>query len=224
MGLFALAIVLFSFTGVLFSQQSRSAKEVDLLLLLALDVSASINNSEYQLMSQGLANALLTPELGDVVASGKHGAIAIGIMQWSGFQEQEVKVEWTKVSGAGDLVQLSNRVRQMPRRYKGGATDIGGAIKFSRDIVNSAPYTATRRVIDIAGDGTNNVNVSLTVNSGITINGLAIIGEAFVLSEYYQRFVIGGDAAFVIDARDFDSFETAMRKKLLREIGSQLLF
>jgi len=197
MGLFALAIVLFSFTGVLFSQQSRSAKEVDLLLLLALDVSASINNSEYQLMSQGLANALLTPELGDVVASGKHGAIAIGIMQWSGFQEQEVKVEWTKVSGAGDLVQLSNRVRQMPRRYKGGATDIGGAIKFSRDIVNSAPYTATRRVIDIAGDGTNNVNVSpaferdITVNSGITINGLAIIGEAFVLSEYYQRFVIG---------------------------------
>ncbi len=226
----ALLIALMVTTGLLFSQKGRAASEVDLVLLLALDVSASVDASEYKLMSQGLANALLSAQVTQAIRAGKHGAIAIGVMQWSGFQEQTVKIKWTRVANRNDLVSLATRVRAMTRRYKGGATDIGGAIKYSRELVHSAPFSAVRKTIDIAGDGTNNVNASpslerdITVKSGITINGLAIIGEALPLVDFYTRFVIGGDAPFVEQARDYDSFETAMRRKLLREIGSQFLF
>ena len=211
-------------------RKGQAAGDVDLVLLLALDVSASIDTGEYQLMREGLANALNTIEVEKAIQSGEIGAIAIAVMQWSGFQEQDVKIKWTRVSSHKDLLNLSARIRTMPRRYNGGATDIGGALNFSREQVASAPFQTARRTIDIAGDGTNNVNSSpsferdITVKAGITINGLTIIGEASTLVDFYTRFVIGGDAAFVENARDFDSFETAMHRKLLREIGAQYLF
>ncbi len=221
-----LLIVAFLFSG----RKTWGLGDVDLVLLLALDVSASIDAREYQLMREGLASALSSEQVAQAVGAGKSGAIAISVMQWSGFQEQEVKIEWTRVSGHKDLLRLSDEVRRMPRRYNGGATDIGGAIKFSRELIKSAPFLTKRKTIDIAGDGTNNVNQSpaierdITVNSGITINGLAIIGEAVTLVDFYTRFVIGGNLAFVEKARDYGSFEAAMHRKLLREIGSLYLF
>ena len=226
----AVLIVLLIASTIFSSRKTWALSDVDLVLLLALDVSASIDIREYQLMTEGLANALSSVQVAQAVGAGKSGAIAISVMQWSGFQEQEVKIKWTRVSSHQDLVKLSGQVRRMTRRYHGGATDIGGAIKFSRKLVNSAPFITTRKTIDIAGDGTNNVNQSpaterdITVNSGITINGLAIIGEAVTLVDFYTRFVIGGNLAFVENARDYDSFETAMHRKLLREIGSLYLF
>jgi hypothetical protein len=211
--------------------KARAAdKGVDLVLLLALDVSASVDESEYELVRNGLANALALPETADLVAAGKHGAIGVAVMQWSGFQEQTVKINWIRLTSRRDFVQLANRIRRMSRRYKGGATDIGGAIKKSRELIIAAPFVASRKVIDLAADGTNNVNISpeferdKTVSSGITINGLAVVGEAFVLVEYFERFIIGGNGAFVEKARDYDSFETAMRRKLLREIDATQLF
>ncbi len=212
------------------TRQTNAATNVDLVLLLALDVSASVDPSEYELMTSGLAGALASEQVGLAIRSGKVGAIAVSVMQWSGFQEQEVKIDWTRVSSPGELQKMAELVRKMPRRYKGGATDMGGAIKFSREIVLSAPFSARRKTIDIAGDGTNNVNQNpeierdITVKAGIIINGLAVIGEAVPLVNYYTFFVIGGPAAFVEEARDYDSFGTAMRRKLIREIGGQLLF
>ncbi len=225
---FLTAFVLFTANSS--NRKGWSAANVDLVLLLALDVSASIDEREYRLMRNGLAKALLSKQVDLAIRAGKNGAIAISIMQWSGFQEQAIKVRWTRLSGRDDLLRLSNKVRRMTRRYNGGATDIGGAIKFSREMITSAPFLSLRKVIDIAGDGPNNVNTSpaierdITVKSGITINGLAIIGEAVTLAEYYSRFVIGGPSAFVENTRDYDSFETAMRRKLLREIGSLYLY
>ena len=228
--IFVYIAVVLILSAIVFSRKSRASSNVDLVLLLALDVSASIDNSEYLLMRDGLANALSSVQVEQAITSGKIGAIAISVMQWSGFQEQEVKITWIRVASRADLTSLSNQIRNMPRRYKGGATDIGGAIKFSRDYVHSAPFETPRKTIDIAGDGFNNVNESpsferdITVKSGITINGLSIIGEAITLVDFYTKFVIGGNAAFVEDARDYDGFETAMRRKLLREIGSLYLF
>lgn len=209
---------------------TRAASNVDLVLLLALDVSSSVDANEYKLMTQGLAKALMSPEVAQAIQNGKYGAIAISVMQWSGFREQDVKFKWMRVASRKHLAILAAKVRLMPRRYKGGATDIGGAIKYSRKLLLSAPFQATRRTVDIAGDGANNVNEhpsierDKTVKAGIIINGLAIIGEALPLVKYYTYFVIGGPAAFVEQARDYDSFGTAMRRKLLREIGGQLLF
>jgi len=228
--LFAFLTVALVITGAISGRKSAASGDVDLVLLLALDVSASIDSSEYQLMREGLAKALSSVQVNQAIRSGTIGAVAISVVQWSGFQEQTVKIKWTRVAGRNDLVNLSDKIRAMSRRYNDGATDIGGAIKFSRNLVNSAPFQSLRKSIDIAGDGTNNVNSSpaferdITVNSGITINGLAIIGEAFTLVDYYTRFVIGGKMAFVEDARDYDGFETAMRRKLLREIGPLYLF
>ena len=94
----------------------------------------------------------------------------------------------------------------------------------------SAPYAAKRLVIDVAGDGPNNVNASpmaerdKTLISGIVINGLVVLGNVFLLGDYYTQFVIGGDAAFVEATQDFDGFKRAIHKKLLREIGSLMLF
>ncbi len=227
---FAVVIVLIIASAIFSGRKTWASGDVDLVLLLALDVSASIDAREYQLMREGLADALSSAQVAQAVGAGKTGAIAISVMQWSGFQEQEVKIKWTRVSSREDLLNISDQVRRMTRRYNGGATDIGGAIKFSRELVNSAPFLTERKTIDIAGDGTNNVNRSpaierdITVNSGITINGLAVIGEAVTLVDFYTKFVIGGNLAFVENTRDYDSFETAMHRKLLREIGSLYLF
>ena len=226
----AFLAVLLVATGVFTSWKSEASNDVDLVLLLALDVSASIDATEYLLMREGLANALSSEQVDYAIRAGKTGAIAISVVQWSGFQEQAIKIPWTRISSRADLLNLSTKLRAMTRRYKGGATDIGGAIDFSRAHTHSAPFRTNRKTIDIAGDGTNNVNASpaterdITVKSGITINGLAIIGDAFTLVDYYTRFVIGGNLAFVESARDYDSFETAMRRKLLREINSLYLF
>ena len=212
------------------SRQTNAAPQVDLVLFLALDVSASVDPGEYKLMTEGLAKALESDVVGKAIRNGKTGAIAIAVMQWSGFQEQEVKIKWTRVSSRSELASLAGLVRLMPRRYKGGATDIGGAINFSRKQVQKAPYRANRKTIDIAGDGANNVNDNpskerdITIKAGITINGLAVIGQAVPLVKYYTYFIIGGPHSFVEKARDYDSFGTSISRKLLREIGGQLLF
>ena len=114
----------------------------------------------------------------------------------------------------------------MTRRYDSGATNIGGAIGYSEKLFLSNPFRATRMIIDVAGDGTNNVNFSPSVardravESGITINALAIGDNQTNLVDYFSKFVIGGPSAFVESAVDYAGFERAMHRKLLREIGT----
>ncbi len=206
----------------------QSRGEIDLALVIALDVSASVTEHEYDLMRHGVANALDTSKVAVAVGSGTHGAIAISILQWSGFQEQDIKTDWTYVSSRDDLSGLAGKIREMQRRYIGGATDIGGMIDFTKDMIVSAPFESPRKIIDVAGDGTNNVNRSPKIDSdaaaaiGITINGLAVTDKTDGLVRYYTDFVIGGRSAFVEKADDYTSFERAMLRKLVREI--QTLF
>lgn len=227
---FAILVGFLILTTVPPAHKSNAANEVDLVLLLSLDVSASVDAREFELMTGGLAKALMSREVGSAIRNGRIGAIAISVLQWSGYQEQNIKIDWIRVSSPLELRNLADRIAGMPRRYLGGATDIGGAINFSRKHINSAPFQTNRRTIDVAGDGANNVNENpsrerdITVKSGIIINGLAVIGETQALVPFYNFFVKGGPAAFVEEARDYDSFGTAMRRKLIREIGAQLLF
>ncbi len=225
--LFAVGLII----AVIFAgQKTRASSGVDVAILIALDVSASVDASEFDLMREGLAAAISSPEVANAVVNGKRGAIAVSVVQWSGFTEQEMKLDWARLSSNTELVDFANRIRKMSRRYKDGATDIGGALNFSRKKVLTSPFQATRSVIDLAGDGPNNVNFSptierdLAIKDGITINGLAVIGEVSMLEEYFIRFIIGGPDAFVEKTADYDGFMRAMERKLIREIGSMLLF
>jgi len=211
-------------------QKTRASSGVDVEILIALDVSASVDASEFNLMREGLAAAISSPEVTAAVVNGKRGAIGVSVVQWSGFTEQEMKLDWTRLSSAAELTDFANRIREMKRRYRDGATDIGGALNFCRKKILESPFQATRSVIDLAGDGPNNVNFSptierdLAIKDGITINGLAVIGEVSMLEEYFTRFIIGGRDAFVEKTADYDGFMRAMERKLIREIGSMLLF
>jgi len=223
--------IIFAFAfGAFGLPESRASSGVDVAIVIALDVSASVDEGEFELMRDGLAAAVSSPQVIKAMVSGKHGAVALNVVQWSGFTEQQVMIGWSRLSSSEELVEFAGRVRQMARRYKGGATDIGGAINFSREQVEEMPFTATRTVIDIAGDGPNNVNFSparerdRATKQGITINGLAVVGDVPVLVRYFHEFIIGGPDAFVEKAADYDGFERAMRRKLVREIGAMFLF
>ena len=228
--LLSVLVTLLVIVAVFPKQQSRAAEEVDLVLLLAMDVSASVNITEFDLMRRGLASAISSPEIAQAINAGKIGAIALSVVQWSGFQEQQVMIDWVRLSNPVELQKYADLISKMPRRYKDGATDIGGALKFSRRMILAAPFETKRLVIDVAGDGPNNVNASpiaerdRTLKAGININGLVVLGDVFLLGDYYTQFIIGGDAAFVEKTQDFDGFKRAIHKKLLREIGSLMLF
>ena len=208
----------------------QTGSGVDMMLIISLDVSASVDRREYQLMVEGLSDALLSPEIARAIKAGNQGAIGFALVQWSGFSEQETKIKWIQIGDQDDLGRLADEIKQMGRRYNGGATDIGGSIDFTARLFDSAPFIAQRKVIDIVGDGPNNVNFSPSfardraISSGIIINALAITGGIEVLGSYFSEFVIGGQGAFVEKAGDFDSYKHAIKRKLLREIGDLYLF
>ncbi len=225
-----IAVLVLGLRAVINGNISQAASGVDVQIVVALDVSASVDASEFKLMREGLAAAFSSPQVANAVANGKRGAIAVSVVQWSGFTEQALKLDWTRLSTFSELNGFAAKIRQMTRRYKDGATDIGGALNFSRELILASPFQASRRVIDLAGDGPNNVNYSpvierdRAIKQGMTINGLAIIGEVSVLEDYFIQFIIGGPDAFVEKASDFDGFARAMERKLIREIGSMFLF
>lgn len=228
--LWVVLIVAFVALGAtLVERQARAGSDVDMLLVIALDVSASVDAGEYDLQREGFARALSSPEVMAAISDGIHKSIAVNVVQWSGFIEHKVEIDWIKVSSAGDLSRLADQVRRMARRYNGGATDIGAAITFCQRLFASAPYSSVRWVINIAGDGTNNVNYSprferdRVVAIGTKINGLAV-AETTKLADYFRENVIGGVGSFVEMASDYSGFEHAMRRKLAREIGEKFLF
>ena len=184
----ALIAVLLAPDGAVADWNGRARSDVNLLLVIALDVSGSVDEGEFDLQREGLTRALASPQVADAIAGGVNGSIAASVVQWSGFVEKIVKVDWVRMSNAGDLSRLADEVRQMTRGYDDGATDIGGAIGFCQRLFATAPYSAMRRVIDIAGDGTNNVNYSpqferdRAVKAGTTINALAIAAASSALA------------------------------------------
>lgn len=209
---------------------ANTATGVDLVLVLALDVSSSVDDDEFALQRHGLARAITDPQVLNAIQKGANGRIAVSVVQWSGFTEQLTKIDWMVLGTQDDVAHFSSELSTMTRRYEGGATDIGGALLFCRNLVLAAPFAASRKVVDIAGDGTNNVNFSPTlerdksVAAGVVVNGLAIINNVLTLAEYYQKNVIGGPGAFVETATSYRDFERAIKRKLLREIGAPYLF
>jgi len=225
-------IGLFAFLALASPQilQSQGLQAVDLELVLAIDVSTSVDAAEFELQRQGLSQAFLHPDVvGAVGAAGDLG-IAVAVIQWSGQGRQHLSVNWAHITDAASAAGFAANIAAAPRSID-GMTAIGDAIDFSAAALTGNTYRGRRQVIDVSGDGTGHAARSAAardraVARGITVNGLVIDNEDIDLGElakldvraHYANHVIGGFGAFLMNASDFIDFRTVIRRKLVREI------
>ena len=227
----AIATLLAFIVGV----ASARAESVDLLLVLAADVSRSIDESEFNLQRKGYAAAITDARVLRAIAGGRHHAIAVTFLEWSGASDQNVVVDWTVIRDEEGAGGVAATILAAPRSFL-GRTSISAAIDFSMERLAAARAEGDKRIIDVSGDGTNNSGRAVTeardqaIAAGVTINGLAIIntaanpGYAFHtqppggLPKYYEENVIGGPGAFLMQVENFDTFAEAMTRKLVTEI------
>ncbi len=220
-------------------EPARAAQAVDVALVLAADVSRSIDDEEFALQRRGYAAAIANPNVLDAIRSGRHGAIVVSFVEWAGEGEQKTVVDWTLIGEAADARKFAAALLDAPRSYV-GRTAIGSAIDFSMGLIEEDGYVADRVVVDVSGDGTSNQGRSVAeardaaLSAGATINGLAIFNQRAAsqggylalhtnppggLAKYYRDNVIGGPGAFVVPIDDFNSFDEAMIRKLISEIA-----
>jgi hypothetical protein len=202
---------------------AAKAEEVDVALVLAMDISASVNAEEYRAQMAGLAAALQNPAVAKAVQSGPNAKIAISVMLWSGAKAQYLALPWTVLADDKDFAQFSALVLSIRRPDDGGATSISAAIRNGIGLLAQMP-TAKRKVIDVSADGISNIGPSLesarqaAAQFGITINGLAITNEWRALRNYLENHVIAGPDSFAVEARTYSDYGEVMLRKLLREI------
>ncbi|MFS8038691.1 DUF1194 domain-containing protein [Xanthobacter sp. AM11] len=206
--------------------------QVDLELVLAVDVSYSMDTDEQALQREGYANALVSKEFIDALRLGPLGRIAVAYVEWAGDGEQKVAVDWRIIDGPETAKAFAEEVSGAPLRrvYR---TSISSALLFSADQFDLNGFKGIRQVIDISGDGVNNqgppVNLARdsVVQRGITVNGLPLLmkrGTASALDipeldVYYEDCVIGGAGAFVIPVQDKAEFARAIKTKLVLEVA-----
>jgi hypothetical protein len=210
------------------------AEDVDLELILAVDVSTSIDENEFALQRNGYAQAFLNPDVIAALRSGPHGRIAVAYIEWAAAESQKLVVPWTVLSDAESGQLFAEEILAAPRSFRGW-TSISGAIDFAMATFGESPHAGTRRVIDVSGDGVNNSGRPAenarddAVGKGVTINGIVIMNDIPSpmslwrteppLDDFYRENVMGGPGAFVIVVEDFTTFGQAIRNKLLREIA-----
>ena len=213
-----------------------AAEEVDLLLVLASDVSRSVDHPKFLLQREGYATAISDPHVLDAIKSGPHQRIALCFVEWSGFGAQKLVIDWSVIDGPDASRKFGDQLLELPRSFA-DRTSISGGIEFAAAQLERAPFAGARRAIDVSGDGTNNAgrDVKLArdevIAKGIVINGLVILSDRPVpwnaehtnppggLEKYYQDNVVGAPGAFVLVAENFNSFGRAIIKKLIAEIA-----
>jgi hypothetical protein len=204
----------------------QGGQTVGLEIVLLVDVSASVNDDEFRLQTDGLATAFASATVLEAIRAMGPRGMAVCVVQWADHAHQRKSVDWTVLHRDTDALWLAGQIAAMPRLIEGGHTAIGDALAFALNELQSNRYAGLRRVIDVSGDGRANDGRPLrtarreVLEHGITINGLAILNELPLLGKYFRSHLIGGDGAFVMTARDYTDFASAMRHKLEREIGS----
>ncbi len=209
--------------------------EVDTLLVLATDVSRSMDEEEGGLQREGTLQALRHPVVLDAIQGGMIGAIGLCYLEWSGLDHQSVVVPWQRIAAAADIEGFADSLEARPVGI-GIWTSISAALERARDLLDLAPFAARRRVIDVSGDGPNNAGEApeaardLAVARGIIINGLPVmrggaghptgLGSAVPLDQYDRDSVVGGFGAFVLPVAGFRDFALAIRRKLVMEIAA----
>ncbi len=207
---------------------------VDLELILAIDVSGSVDAFEARLQRDGYVAAFLDPVIINAIPTGPLGRIAVTYFEWSGFGQTVRTTGWILLSSVEDAQAFATRLDQAPL-VRGRFTSISGAIGYSLALFPESPYRGPRRVIDVSGDGPNNTGPHVdfardeALKNGITINGLPIINDRLQpfglpqmpdLDLYYENCVIGGAGAFIVVAESFVDFGSAIRRKLILEIAN----
>jgi hypothetical protein len=216
---------------------AAGGEAVDLQLVLAADVSRSIDDGEFELQRQGYVSALQDPRVISAIQGGSIGAIALTYVEWAGIGEQKVVVGWTVVRDGEGAAIVADQIRKAPRSFY-GHTSISDAIDFSMQHFEKSGAASE---IDVSGDGTNNSGRAVTsarddaIAKGVIVNGLAIINDNINfgylahthppggLPNYYRENVIGGPGAFLLQVVNFESFADAMVQKLVTEISANPL-
>ena len=220
-----------AFFGALVGAASAQSR-VDLELVLAVDVSRSIDEEEAKLQREGYVAAFLSPQVQRAVASGQIGKIAVAYIEWADYYYVREVVPWTLIDGPESARRFAERLAAEPY-ISGFRTSISAAIDAGAKMIRENAYEGTRKVIDVSGDGPNNSGRPVetardeAVAQGITINGLAIVNDRWTgnfpppanLDIYYEKNVIGGPDAFMLVAEDFKTFGTAILNKLIKEIA-----
>jgi Protein of unknown function (DUF1194) len=226
-----------AFFALAFIQSAPArAQQVDLLLVLAADVSRSVDHQKFELQRQGYAAAISNPQVQEAIRSGVHGKIALNFLEWSGVGAQKVVIDWTVIDSPASARKFGDQLVEAPRSFA-DRTSISGGIEFAMAQFKRSPFQAVRRTIDVSGDGTNNAGRDVrvardeAVAQGVTINGLVILSQSQVpwnpehtnppggLEKYYRDNVTGGPGSFVVAAEGFESFGKAIIKKMIAEIA-----
>lgn len=217
---------------------ARAVDSVDVLLVLAADVSRSVTADKFDLQRKGYAAAMADPQVLEALAAGPKHGIAVAFVEWSGDSSQQLVVDWTLIRTGADAEAFGSKILQAPRAFA-NRTAIGSAIGFSESVLDHCPFAGDRKVIDISGDGVSNggPDIRVTRDAALThgissINGLVILSEdtgpGYLyehthppggLQAYYRDNVAGGVGAFVLVANGFESFGRSLIAKLLQEIS-----
>jgi hypothetical protein len=216
----------------LLADNSPGAVDVDAELVIAVDVSNSMDPEEQALQREGYITGLTSREFLNALRSGINGTIALTYFEWAGPFDQKIIMPWRLIDGPESAAAVAQEIAAAPYR-RAPRTSIFGALKFAKPLFDTSGYRGLRRIIDVSGDGTNNIGPPVTlmrddvVSAGITINGLPIMlkrpygtgTDIANLDEYYEDCVIGGPGAFVIAIHERDQFKEATRTKLVLEIA-----
>jgi len=214
--------------------EKDAANVVDVELVLAVDVSYSMDMDELAIQREGYAQAIISKEFLQALKSLPNGKVSITYFEWAASSDQKIIIPWRLIDGPETADAVASEIMKTPVR-RASRTSISGAIYFAMPLFDQDPYHGTRRVIDISGDGPNNNGAPVTpardeaVSKGIVINGLPIMVKEPSYSTmdidnldwYYEDCVIGGPGSFVVPIKDREKFKEAIRTKLLLEVASR---
>lgn len=211
-----------------------NSPSVDMELVIAVDVSYSMDLDELAVQREGYAQAVVSQEFLQAIRTGPHSKVAVTYFEWSASSDQKIIIPWRVIDGPESADAVAAEIMKAPVR-RGSRTSISGAINFAMPLFGENPYPGLRRVIDISGDGPNNNGVPVTgardaaLQKGITINGLPIMVKEPSYSTmdiddldlYYEDCVIGGPGSFVVSIKDREKFKEAIRTKLILEVAGR---
>jgi len=221
-----------------FADTRPTAVPVDTELVIAVDVSNSMDPEEQQLQREGYITGLTSPEFLSALRAGMIGKVAVTYFEWAGLNDQKIIVPWRLVDGPESADALAVEIARAPYR-RAPRTSIYGALQFAKPLFDASGFNGSRRVIDVSGDGSNNMGPPVTLMrddvlaAGITINGLPIMlnrpfgygmyaTQMEHLDVYYEDCVTGGPGSFVIPIKQRDQFKEATRAKLVLEIAGRM--
>jgi hypothetical protein len=214
------------------AETGDSKPMVDVELILATDVSYSMDMDELAIQREGYAQAIVSKEFLQALKALPNGKISVTYFEWAASSDQKIIIPWRLIDGPETADAVANEIMKTPVR-RASRTSISGAIYFAMPLFDEDPYHGLRRVIDISGDGPNNNGLPVVgardeaLAKGITINGLPIMVKEPSYSTmdidnldfYYEDCVIGGPGSFVVSIKDRDKFKEAIRTKLLLEVA-----